>query len=511
MGWFARLFAASAAVPVAPKRDGGLFSTDVDMAPSRRIGRVAFPPLPRPQAIATEADGITVGMDANEGEDSLKAISGGASWDCVPEVQIAWYGKQGFIGYQLCGLMAQHWLIAKACSMPAKDAVRNGWEIATNDGDQLEPDELKFIKKLDVVMKTKFNCIEYIRFGRIFGIRVAKFVVESSDPDYYKNPFNIDAVKPGSYKGISQIDPYWIVPLLTAENVNRPGSIHFYEPEFWQINGETIHRSHLCIYVPESVVDVLKPAYYYGGISIPQKIFERVYAAERTANEAPQMAMTKRLIVMKTDLSKAMANQTMFDTRMEWWINTMNNYGVKLADTDDAIEQHDTALADLDNLIMTQYQLVAAIADVPGTKLLGTQPKGFNSTGEFEEASYHETLEGVQDNDLTPLLERHYKLINVSYLQPKFGKEFDLEIKWNELDAMTALEQAQLNLAKAQTDAALEAMGAIDAADVRNRIITDPDSGYNGMSAEVPPPPPEEAAAAGIKGNVPKAKPVPGA
>ena len=30
---------------------------------------------------------------------------------------------------------------------------------------------------------------------------------------------------------------------------------------------------------------------------------------------------------------------------------------------------------------MTQYQLAASVANVPATKLLGTQPKGFNATG----------------------------------------------------------------------------------------------------------------------------------
>lgn len=515
MGLWSRLFGKPPVAALAPRRDGGLFSTNagLDEDPDtilKRRARViaAMPALVRPTVIAEAG----VGMDSNDGDDSIKAVNGlNSYWDTVPELQMAWYGKQTFIGYQLCGMIAQHWLVGKACSMPAKDAVRNGWEISSNDGEKLEPDVIGYIAKLDRIMKTKFNAIEYVRFGRIFGIRIMKFDVQSNDPNYYKNPFNIDAVLPGSYKGMSQIDPYWIVPLLTAENVNQPGNIHFYEPEFWQISGETIHRSHLSIYIPESVVDVLKPAYYYGGISIPQKIFERVYAAERTANEAPQLAMTKRLIVMKTDLTKAMADQQQFDTRMEWWTNAMNNYGVKLADTEDAIEQHDTALSDLDSLIMTQYQIVAAIAEVPGTKLLGTQPKGFNSTGEFEEASYHETLEGIQDNDLTPMLLRHYQLIVASYVQPKFGGDFEIEIKWNELDAMTALEQGQLNLVQAQTDAALEAVGAIDAQDIRNRIIADPDSGHNGLKEAIPPPPPEEDDAAGIKGTVPKAKPVPGA
>ena len=61
---------------------------------------------------------------------------------------------------------------------------------------------------------------------------------------------------------------------------------------------------------------------------------------------------------------------------------------------------------------MSQYQLVAAAANVPATKLLGTTPKGFNATGEYEEASYHEELESIQANDLSRLLARHHLCVN---------------------------------------------------------------------------------------------------
>ena len=69
---------------------------------------------------------------------------------------------------------------------------------------------------------------------------------------------------------------------------------------------------------------------------------------------------------------------------------------------------------------MTQYQLVAAAAGVPATKLLGTSPKGFNATGEFEESSYGEELESIQQHDLSPLVNRHHLLLIRSHVTKKF-------------------------------------------------------------------------------------------
>ena len=151
------------------------------------------------------------------------------------------------------------------------------------------------------------------------------------------------------------------------------------------------------------------------------------------------------------------------------------------------MQQFDTSLTDLDAVIMTQYQLVAAAANVPAVKLLGTSPKGFNTTGEFEEANYHEELESIQTHDLTPLIERHHLLLIRSEIAPKFNiAPFDTTVVWNSLDAMTAEEQAELNRKNAETGRILQESGAIDGADERQRIINDPDSGYTGLIDDTP-------------------------
>src|SRR5208283_727514 len=110
-----------------------------------------------------------------------------------------------------------------------------------------------------------------------------------------------------------------------------------------------------------------------------------------------------------------------FTARMQQFVFNRDNYGVKFVGLEDGYERLDTSLADLDAVIMTQYQLVAAIANVPAVKLLGTSPKGFNTTGEFEEANYHEELSSIQSHDLTPLIERHHLLVIHSEIAPRFN------------------------------------------------------------------------------------------
>lgn len=434
--------------------------------------------LPKPKA-----EGAISAMDDFGGVEDIKI------WSNSPSLMsgqiIGWYASQSLISHQLCGIVAQHWLVDKACTVPARDAIRKGYNIVTEDGDDLDPEAVRLFKLYDRRFRLRHHLVDFIRKGRIFGIRIAMFKVESTDPEYYEKPFNIDGVTKGSYKGIVQIDPYWTAPLLDGAAASQPDSLHFYEPTYWQINGRKVHRSHLAIYRHSEVVDVLKPQYLYGGVSLPQQIMERVYAAERVANEAPELAMTKRTNVWLTDMEKVMADSQEAMERLRTWVMFRNNYGVKLGDKDeDQFEQFDTTLADFDAMMMSQYQIVAAIAGMPSTKLLGTSPKGFGASGEYEESSYHETLESIQDA-VTPFLERHQALTWKSYIAPKINSgDIATTVMWNPLDTPTAKELAETNLIKAQTGAALVQSGALQSADERKRIATDKDSGYHALGLE---------------------------
>lgn len=468
----------------------GIFSTDLFQGPVQTLQKgvnirslcgAILERLPKGGAklAADSADGT--GMDSSYSS----AMNQNIISPNMPYTQLMWYGSQGFIGFQNCAILAQNWLVNKACSLGARDAVRNGYQIASDNGEELDPEVFSCITELNKNLKLDWNLEQFSRNCRIFGIRVAIFKVDSDDPKYYEKPFNPDGVTPGSYRGIAQVDPYWVVPELDIKDGSDPSSLHFYEPTWWVIGGRRYHRSHLAVVRYNEVPDILKPSYLYGGVPLTQMIYERVYASERTANEAPMLAMTKRLNTLKLDTTQGIENLEDLTAKLQKFNDLRDNYGTRVIGLAEEINQIDTSLADLDSVIMTQYQLVAAIASVPATKLIGTTPKGFNATGEFEESSYHEELESIQRHEMQPLLDRHLLLITKSYLEPKFGKsDMKLVSRWNELDSPTTKEVAEVNKLKADTDAVLTQTGALDGADIRSRLISDPDSGYNGLGAQ---------------------------
>ena len=135
---------------------------------------------------------------------------------------------------------------------------------------------------------------------------------------------------------------------------------------------------------------------------------------------------------------------------------------------------------------MTQYQLVSSIAGVPATKLLGTSPKGFGASGEYEEASYREMLESIQYHDLSPLAERHHALVIKSYVEPKVKSFTGVEttVSWRPLDSPSANDLANTNLTKAQTSAILIETGIISSEEERQRVAMDKDGGYDLIGLE---------------------------
>lgn len=89
----------------APKRSA--FSTHLYSALAAETGFQGLAlPQPTMQGVA---------MDSIDG--TVPAFKGGQVYG-VPESQAAWYASQMFIGNNMCAVIAKHWLVDKACSMP---------------------------------------------------------------------------------------------------------------------------------------------------------------------------------------------------------------------------------------------------------------------------------------------------------------------------------------------------------------------------------------------------------
>ena len=392
-----------------------------------------------------------------------------------PVVMSYFVSADSFIGYHSMAVIAQNWLVQKACSMKVRDAAKKWFKLSVTDSDEIGTDELKRIERMNKKHKLKQNVIQACKFNNVFGIRHVLF--KHSDPNFdYSQPFNPEDFANGKYAGMSQIDPYHMSPEFENEDLSDVSRIGYFEPTYWNIQGKRYHRSHFVVLMGDEVPDYLKPTYRYGGLSLVQKIYMRVYAAEKTANEAPKLTMTKRTLVRFMDLAKALKDKSSFLKKMLFATQNRDNHGVWLADTDESIQQIETTLSGLQDVITGQFQIVCSMAGIPESQFMGTGHAGLG-TGETDDDYYIEDLEELQHNDMQDIIEAHH-----ARLLPSLGIDLNLEITWNPIKVMSEKEKADTAFLKSQTAVNYYNTGSFDNVDVRQAAVDDPNSPFYGQA-----------------------------
>lgn len=417
------------------------------------------------------------------------------------DIVFTFFTKFGYIGWQICSVLAQHWLVSNACSISNKDCLRNGWNnIFSDKKDKKETEEeeeksQELLNRLFDIEQQKYSLNEkLLKWGyyyNVFGTAYMLPIIDGIDDKAREKPYNPDGIKKGSFKGISVIEPYWMIPEFDLETMTDPTNINFFEPEFYRTaNGKKIHKSHLIIGRRKFVSDILKPSYYYGGISLAQEIYERVYASEKCANEAPLLLLTKRLNYYKVKLKDLILNPAKYKEIAETLTTMRDNQGILFADHQDEIGQIDTSLSDLDQIIMGQFKLVSAIARIPVDKLFETNPTGgLSASGDYNIKNYNQDLNTLQNDLFKPAIDR----INEIVMRSEFERKDKVTIVFNPTDNPTEKEIAELNEKKAQTMAVYLQNGLITPEEARQKLVNDKMSGYSFLKGvELEEPTPEE-------------------
>ena len=398
------------------------------------------------------------------------------------DIIFTFFAKYGFIGYQACALLAQHWLIDNACTIPNEDALRPGWKTELLSKEK-QSENAELLKELGNIETKKYDIFaKALKWGRnrkIFGIALAYPIIDGIDTE---KPFNIDGVKPGSFKGIAIIDPYWCRTEFSAEGIINPLSAEYFTPAYYVFNGRRIHRSHLLIWLNDEPADILKPTYQYGGIPLTQMIYERVYAAEKCANEAPEILLTKRSTIAKSDdIANALLNEEETAKKLTWMRKLLNNFGIWLTEYD--VHQLDTTLTGLTEIIDNQYKLVASVAKVPEHKLMKTNPSGgIGNTGEFSTKDYRLEVKSLQENGYKPFIERVEDII----LRSDLDSKAQTNVIFSEIDLSDESEKADLQEKKTRNLATLIDKGIISPDEGRQSVIKDENSGLAWLPEDAP-------------------------
>lgn len=436
------------------------------------------------QQVAVDGGVINVAMDGLDGYDAKTFQQVYNPNFAGEEVIFTHFAANGFIGFNNCAILAQDWLINKCLALPCEDAISINYDLLLKDDEVTDEDKdiiekLKNLSNDDGKYKIKSICKKFAENKRKYGQALCIPLVKGAD---YSVPFNIDAITPKSYKGMVVIEPIWVAPVLDMEATTNPASDRFYQPTWFRMpDGTLVHYTWFIFNTYGHVSDILKPTYYFGGYPLPQQLYQYVYAAHKTAKEAPMLAQSKRLNYVEGNLNAFLADEEKL--QKEFWLMSYlrNNWGWLFIKRDQKLGQIDTSLTDFDAVVMLGYQIVSAISWVPSARLLETSPKGWQSTGSYEDRNYSKLQQSIQRQDYCPILDFHYRLLAKS--------EFDLDkhyvTNFDPIDTPTEKERAEIKELNSRTDMNYVNAGVISPDEVRSVLREDVNSGYNTLSEEM--------------------------
>ena len=436
------------------------------------------------QQVAVDGGTINVAMDSIDGCDA-KTFQKAYDPNFVgKEIIFTHFAANGFIGFNNCSILAQDWLIYKCLALPCDDAISINYDLLLKEDDVTDEDKdiiekLKNLSGDDGKYKIKSICKKFAENKRKYGQALCIPLVKGAD---YSVPFNIDAITSKSYKGMVVIEPIWVAPVLDIEATTNPASERFYRPTWFRLpDGTLVHYTWFIFNTYGEVPDILKATYYFGGYPLPQQLYQYVYAAHKTAKEAPMLAQSKRLNYVEGNLQAFLSNEEEMTKHLNALSWMRNNWGWLFVKRDQKLGQIDTTLTDFDAVVMLGYQIVAAISWVPSARLLETSPKGWQSTGSYEDRNYSKLQQSIQRQDYCPILDFHYRLLAKS----EFNLDKHYITNFDPIDTPTEKERAEIKELNSRTDMNYINAGVISPDEVRSVLREDINSGYNTLSEEM--------------------------
>jgi len=310
----------------------------------------------------------------------------------------------------------------------------------------------------------------------------------TENPEELKLPLVVhrSKIRIGGLKLLHVVEPVWTYPGMY--NAINPLRADFYKPSQWYVMGQTVHTTRLLPFISRPMPDLLKPAYSFRGLSMSQMAKPYVDNWLRTRQSVSDLIHSFSVSGVKTNLMGVLngGGGEEETTRANMFINMRDNNGVMMLDKEtEEWFNVSTPLTTLDHLQAQSQEHMCSVSGIPLVIFTGITPSGLNASSEEEIAVWNTWIEATQEH-----LFREHLMTLLRIVQLSLFGEIDPEIdfKFAPLAEPTAKEEAEIELAKAQVDAAYINIGVIGPNEARERLAADEDSPYDGLEIDMPMP-----------------------
>lgn len=360
------------------------------------------------------------------------------------------------------------WAAKKIVCLPVDDMMRDGWKYEGIEDDQASL-LFTFQDKLSVLEKFK----QAMRLERLIGGCAIFMGIDDGAKDAAQ-PVNFEALQLGCLKFMN------VIPRTRITNTELdydPLSPTYGEPLTYWVNGVKVHRDRLILFRGDPLLQVpdstLMPQQWTRndgfGVSVLLAMIDDLTRATGSRQAAYQLVQRASVFLYAADtldLESTVQGQSAMK-KMQDIVNQINLFRGAVLDVAPGQAAPVTTISpsfgSVPELVMTFLQVLAAAADIPGSRFFSQAPGGLNAgDGGTSLENYYGGLESKQKQELRPRLMKWLKVAGPSVLGEAYSG-VNIDVTFEPLWSLSELEQAQVRTADVANVIAMGAMLLSDA------------------------------------------------
>ena len=393
----------------------------------------------------------------------------------------------GFPGYQYLAMLATRAEYRQMASAYSTEMTRewitlNSTETSGESTKKKIPEITKMLEDLGIQQLIASVFEDDFFFGRgQVGITVKGVDSDSMDKPLVINPRTLPrwdgrsvATFPVKFK---KIEPMWTTPAIF--NANDPFTDDYYKPTKWYVMGRQVHWTRIPMVITRPLPDLLKPAFNFSGMSGSQLAEPYVNNWLRTRQSVSDLINNFSIIVLKTKMGTLLQSSTSLINRIKLFIANRSNNGLMVVDNaEEDLGMQNVPLSGLHELQSQSQEHLCAVSRMPAVILTGISPQGLNPSADGEIRVFYDWIHAQQEAHARKLIKYLYDIIQMVM----YGEvDEDITFSFDPLYQMTPKELAEIKKSEAEADQIYTSIGAIDGLEVRQRIASDPRTGYSGL------------------------------
>lgn len=307
------------------------------------------------------------------------------------------------------------WVFKRAIDKPAQDEVRCG---ITLQGDS------DFDKVYRLLKKYRFDIIQLLQWGALFGGSVAIMMFDNLKDEDYSKPIDYARIKRSKIMRMYVTDRWYGCSPTYDDTVTNMRNIDYGKPKYYNItfsNGSQIkvHHDYVLRYEHRTAPKLVKMGQLQGwGYAEGSHILNELMRDDKLKSSIQSLVDKSLIEVIKMAgmrgvfLGADQENNDQLKQRLEM-VNWGRNYNsLTFLDKDDEYHEHGfNGLSGLADLLQQNMWQISAALEMQGV-LFGDLKQGFSNDAEALER-YSETIHGRCESYVRPVYEKLLKVLYV--------------------------------------------------------------------------------------------------